>query len=224
MLIRLCQKFGEYQRDNPASFRLPQNFDLYPAFMFHLRRSQFLQVFNNSPDESSYYRHMLNREDCTNALTMIQPMLTSYSFNGDPQPVLLDSKSIQPDVILLMDTFFQILIFHGETIAQWRNALYHEKPEYANFKTLLESPREDAQDILQHRFPMPRYIDCDQHGSQARFLLARVNPSKTHSPAQQQGWQPDGGGGDGGATVLTDDVGLQVFMDHLKKLAVAPTS
>ena len=62
MLIRLCQKFGEYQRDNPASFRLPANFDLYPAFMFHLRRSQFLQVFNNSPDESAYYRHMLNRE------------------------------------------------------------------------------------------------------------------------------------------------------------------
>ena len=29
---------------------------------------------------------------------------------------------------------------------------------------------------------------------------------------------------DGGATVLTDDVSLQVFMDHLKKLAVAPTS
>ena len=29
---------------------------------------------------------------------------------------------LQPDRILLMDTFFQILIFHGETIAQWRAA------------------------------------------------------------------------------------------------------
>ena len=27
--------------------------------MFHLRRSQFLQVFNNSPDETSYYRYMV---------------------------------------------------------------------------------------------------------------------------------------------------------------------
>ena len=26
--------------------------------MFHLRRSQFLQVFNNSPDETSYYRYV----------------------------------------------------------------------------------------------------------------------------------------------------------------------
>lgn len=30
------------------------------------------------------------------------------------QPVLLDSTSIQPDKILLLDTFFQVLIFHGE--------------------------------------------------------------------------------------------------------------
>ena len=32
-----------------------------------------------------------------------------------------------------MDTFFQILIFHGETIDQWKKAGYHELPEYANF-------------------------------------------------------------------------------------------
>ena len=44
MLIRLCQKFGEYNKDDPNSFRLPDNFTLYPQFMFHLRRSQFLQV------------------------------------------------------------------------------------------------------------------------------------------------------------------------------------
>lgn len=31
------------------TFRLPENFDLYPAFMFHLRRSQFLQVRQLTP-------------------------------------------------------------------------------------------------------------------------------------------------------------------------------
>lgn len=30
------------------------------------------------------------------------------------QPVLLDSSSILPDRILLMDTFFQIVIYLGE--------------------------------------------------------------------------------------------------------------
>ena len=60
--------------------------------MFHLRRSQFLQIFNNSPDETSYYRHKLAREDTMNSLIMIQPTLTAYSFSGPPTPVLLDSS------------------------------------------------------------------------------------------------------------------------------------
>lgn len=57
------------------------------------------------------------REDLTNSLIMVQPILYSYGFSGPPEPVLLDTSSIQPDRILLMDTFFQILIFHGEVTA-----------------------------------------------------------------------------------------------------------
>lgn len=98
---------------------------------------------------------------------------------------------------------------------------------------------------MQTRFPMPRYIDCDQGGSQARFLLSKVNPSQTHNNTFAYGQVPllasvffvswmnifmsvtlplllrltaqEGGG----APVLTDDVSLQVFMEHLKKLAVS---
>ena len=86
-LIRLCAKFAEYEPDNPQSFRLSPEFSLYPQFMFHLRRSQFLQVFNSSPDEAAYYRYILTRENTTNSLVMIQPTLLSYSFNG-PQDSL----------------------------------------------------------------------------------------------------------------------------------------
>ena len=58
MLIRLCQKFADYRKEDPTSFRLTDNFSIYPQFMFHLRRSQFLQVFNNSPDETAFYRYV----------------------------------------------------------------------------------------------------------------------------------------------------------------------
>lgn len=146
---------------------------------------------------------------------MIQPVLYSYSFNGPPevgrkscvfftstvvsrlnlliilsilsmQPVLLDSASIQADKILLLDSFFQVLIYHGEvkfdwlmvriifvlwsilrllhscllliqTIDQWKKAGYHDKPEYENFRQLLQAPVDDAQDILATRFPIPRF-------------------------------------------------------------------
>ena len=55
-LLRITTKFGEYEKDQPGSFRLNEAFCMFPQFMFHLRRSQFLQVFNNSPDETAFFR------------------------------------------------------------------------------------------------------------------------------------------------------------------------
>ncbi|KAI9706266.1 MAG: GTPase-activating protein S23 [Bogoriella megaspora] len=213
MLIRLCSSRAEYRKDDPSSFRLEKNFTLYPQFMFHLRRSQFLQVFNNSPDETAFYRHVLNREDVSNSLIMIQPTLDSYDFEHEGStPVLLDSQSIQPQTILLLDTFFHILIFHGETMAEWRKAGYQDQEGYENFKELLDAPKEDARELIQDRFPLPRFIICDAGGSQARFLLSKLNPSTTHTTGAY--------GGVNAQTIFTDDVSLQTFMDHLMKLAV----
>jgi protein transport protein SEC23 len=204
-LIRLCNKFADYVPDDPNSFRLSPQFSLYPQFMFHLRRSQFLQLFNSSPDEASYYRYVLSRENTTNSLVMIQPTLLSYSFDGPPQPALLDCQSVQPNTILLLDTFFHVIVFHGETCAAWREQGYHEQEEHAAFRNLLEAPQSDAQMIMDARFPVPRYIVCDQHKSEARFLMAKLNPSVTPNT--------DGGVG---AQVFTDDVSLRVFMEHCK--------
>lgn len=215
MLIKVCAKFGDYLKDDANSFRLSPIFSLYPQFMFYLRRSQFLQVFNNSPDETAFYRHVLTREDTTNSLIMIQPTLTSFAMDGEPEPVLLDSISIQPDRILLLDTFFHILIYHGETIAAWRNAGYQDNPEYASFKEFLEEPKKEAAELLVDRFPLPRFIDTEEGGSQARFLYSRLNPSTTYNNSNSMTAGPSS------AVVLTDDVNLQTFMEHLQKLAVS---
>jgi protein transport protein SEC23 len=210
-LIRLCAKFAEYRVDDPSSFRLSAEFSLYPQFMFHLRRSQFLQLFNSSPDEAAYYRYVLARENTTNSLIMIQPTLLSYSFNGPPQAALLDSESVRPDTILLLDTFFHVVVFHGETVAAWREQGYHEQEEHAAFRALLEAPQSDAQLIMDARFPVPRYIVCDQHKSEARFLMAKLNPSQTHNSSLDSG---------GGTQVNTDDVSLRVFMEHCKYICL----
>jgi len=209
-LIRLATKFADYLPDDPNSFRLVPEFSLYPQFMFHLRRSQFLQLFNSSPDEAAYYRHVLIGEGVANSLVMIQPSLLSYSFEGPPQPVMLDSSSVRQDVILLLDTFFQVVIFHGETVAAWREKRYHEQEEHENFRNLLAAPQMDAQMIMDSRFPVPRYIVCDQNKSEARFLMAKLNPDVTHNTTNNSG----------GAVIFTDDVSLRVFMEHLMKLAV----
>ena len=55
-----------------------------------------------------------------------------------PWQVLLDVQSIAPDRILLLDSYFYVVVFHGTTIAQWRKAEYHLQPEHVSFKALLE--------------------------------------------------------------------------------------
>ncbi|CCF56334.1 hypothetical protein KAFR_0B00340 [Kazachstania africana CBS 2517] len=210
-LIKLCQKYADYNKDDPSSFRLAPNFSLYPQFTYYLRRSQFLSVFNNSPDETAFYRHIFTREDTTNSLIMIQPTLTSFSMEDEPQPVLLDSISVKPNTILLLDTFFYILIYHGEQIAQWRKAGYQDDLNYVDFRNLLEEPKLEAAELLVDRFPLPRFIDTEAGGSQARFLLSKLNPSDNYQDMTR-----------GGSTiVLTDDVSLQNFMAHLQQVAVS---
>ncbi|PSS35646.1 Protein transport protein like [Actinidia chinensis var. chinensis] len=211
-LIRLCSKFGDYRKDDPSSFTLNPCFSLFPQFMFNLRRSQFVQVFNNSPDETAYFRMLLNRENITNAAVMIQPSLISYSFNSLPAPALLDVASISADRILLLDSYFSVVIFHGMTIAQWRSMGYQNQAEHQAFAQLLRAPHDDAQVIIRERFPVPRLVVCDQHGSQARFLLAKLNPSATYSNAHEMAA--------GTEMIFTDDVSLQVFFEHLQRLAV----
>ena len=180
-----------------------------------------------------FFSHILGSEDCNNTLIMIQPTLMSFKPEQDPEPTLLDSVSIAPDVVLLLDTFFHVLIWHGETVAAWRKAGYHEQEGYEHIKAQMEKPVGDAavshfykpkierppsdgflphpqsQELIADRFPIPRYIVCDAGGSQARFLLSKLNPSTTHM---------SGGYGQGqGQAIFTDDVSLQIFMEHLKK-------
>lgn len=82
---------------------------------------------------------------------------------------------------MINDNMLTMYINLLQTIAQWRQLKYQDLPEYENFRQLLAAPVDDAAEILAERFPAPRYIDTEQGGSQARFLLSKVNPSQTHN-------------------------------------------
>ena len=218
MLIRLVTRFADYRKDDASSFHLGPEFCLYPQFMYHLRRGPFLNNFNASPDESAYYRSILLRETTFNSLVMVQPMLKCFSFDAEePYPVLLDASSLKPNVVLLLDSFFHLVIWKGETIQNWFEQGYHEREEYANFKALIMNSEAQAKAILADRFPVPRFVMCNQGGSQARFLTSKVNPSVTHN-SQASGFA--GAPVSDSSVVITDDVSLRVFMEHLIKLAV----
>ncbi|KAK2647167.1 hypothetical protein Ddye_022362 [Dipteronia dyeriana] len=209
-LIRFASKFGDYVQEDASTFRLTSNFSLYPQFMFYLRRSQFIDVFNCTPDETAFFKFMLNREGVVGSLVMIQPTLFQYSFDGPPIPVLLDVRSISPDVILLFDSYFHVVIHYGSKVAQWRKLGYDKDPNHENLRKLLEAPEVDAEQLVAERVPAPKLIKCDQHSSQARFLLAKLNPSVTQDSTYEEGSD----------IIFTDDLSLQVFIDHLQALAV----
>ncbi len=70
---------------------------------------------------------------------MIQPALQAYSMGGaQAEPVMLDVASVTPDRVLLLDSYFTVVVWHGSTVAQWRKADYHLQEEYAHLKPLME--------------------------------------------------------------------------------------
>ena len=48
---------------------------------------------------------------------MIQPALLQYTCEDpQPQPVMLDIESLKPDVVLLLDTYFNVVVYNGEQV------------------------------------------------------------------------------------------------------------
>lgn len=221
-LVKLCTVFGDYSKNDPDSFRLSNDFSLLPQFIYHLRRSQFLQVFNCSPDETAFYHHTLLRTDVRDSLVMIQPTLTSFNAEGtEPEPVLLDSVSVKPDRVLLLDAFFYIVIYFGGTAAQWRDAGF-PRDEYPGVYDMIDTSRAEAASLIADRFPLPRYVTTDEGKSQARFLLSKLNPSENDdaSLGAMGGYVPDAGNN----VVHTEDVSLKTFFAHLARLVVQNSS
>lgn len=61
------------------------------------------------------------------------------------------------NVILVLDSYFNVVEWHGETIRAWIDAKYHQMKEYAHVTELVESPRQDIEYLMSSRFPTPVY-------------------------------------------------------------------
>lgn len=116
MLIALVRTFADYIPNSPSTLKLPPNFHMFPQFMFHFRRSNLMTTFNISPDESTYFKHIFLKSPLGDNLTMIQPVLLSCSFKDGFHPAILDASSIRPDNVLILDTYYMVLIYLGQVI------------------------------------------------------------------------------------------------------------
>lgn len=82
-------------------------------------------------------------------------------------------------------------------------------------KQIVDQAHAHALAIQAMRNPLPRLVICDQGTSQARFLLVRLNPSKTHETHSDVNAEA------GDQIVYTDDVPYDVFVTQLRKLIVS---
>ena len=209
-LINLMQRFAEYTKDVPASFRLTKEFSYFPQFVFYLRRSFVLQNFNASPDEVAQFKTILLKENVTNSTIMIQPALLSYSpEENDCVPVLLEAENMKSDRVLLLDAYFFICIWYGEDVCKWREAGYQDQPEYENIKNMLDNPVDYAQNVIAERMPVPRFVSADYASGQERLIKSVLDPSLEGTQNFKEGY------------FFSDDVSLKTFMDFLIKKAVA---
>jgi protein transport protein SEC23 len=199
-LIRLVKAFGRFDKGVPSSLRLPDSMSYYPNYMFFFRRSLLVQTGNNSPDETAYYNSLLYRERVPEALKLIKPVLISFHYQGEIKPVELDSKSLEPDTVLLLDTFHNVVVWRGGYIAQWVKEGYHEQPEYSFLKEILEKSEERARELC-IRLPTPQFCITEQDKSQQRILHHYVNPS-------------------GGGSIITENINFEKFFEALCRVVV----
>ena len=220
LLVTFVRRFGTYQVGRPESLRLSPTMSLFPSFMYNLRRSEYFMQMNISPDETVFKRHWLMREPCDMCVLMIQPTLHSYTLS-EPMavPVPLDSNSILPDNILVIDCFFNLHVIWGQVVYEWMKLEYHKQPEYAHLAALLDAPTHDTQAVLARRFPYPRFSETDINGGESRHLKTRLNPSSTYQDKQPSapGLAPPA---QGGAFLNTDDASVAKFMTTLKEAVV----
>ncbi|KAG8347415.1 hypothetical protein TRVL_01742 [Trypanosoma vivax] len=219
VLVQFVRRYGTFTPGAPETVRLRPCCSLFPSFVFNLRRSEYFMVLNISPDETTFKRHWLMRESVDNCVLMIQPTLHSYDIDcPSATAVPLDSCSLRPDNILLMDAFFNIHIMWGTTVFAWIQAKYHENPEFAHFAQLLDLVENDAGALLDSRQPYPRFSRTDANGSEARHIKTRMNPATTHHSSSGGAVA---GSSDQSGIIYTDDASIMKFMESLKQAVVS---
>lgn len=128
------------------------------------------------------------------------------------------------DRILLLDTFFHLVVWYGSDVATWQQQQLHQREGYAYLADFLKASVASAAITMEQRFPTPRFIECVERGSQQRFLTAKLNPSISQEDLDAAAAVAAGKtipvvGSGSDALMFSEDVTLQKFLQHLRSFA-----
>ena len=209
-ITSIASSFGAVDPHDPKKFNFFDNFIFFPQTLFHFRRSPYFEIISFSPDETTYYTHYLMNSDVMQSLTMISPNLYSYNSQDPPVTVILDSSATKKDHILILDTFFKVVVWRGSAVASWIKAGYQNQEGFTWIKDLLDNVSNDAHALANSHFPVASLIECDAGSSAARYIMSRLNP----------GGNAHNKGSYDAEDVLTDDIPLQVYIQRLNDIII----
>ena len=176
-------------------------FSEYPRSMYFLRRSNFLQYFNSTPDETAYWRHHLIGQPAQDAHRMFCPALVAYTVdNPEGTAVPLSMDSVSEHSVLVCDAFFYVALFVGSTFASRSNSNSNSSSGggcYDGNGSCDTTQRSAYDEVLcavvrragayaretlaGGRSPVPACIECSQNSSNSRFLLCLLDPGSSYS-------------------------------------------
>lgn len=178
-LIRFTKRFASWDKNNPDSVALPYTMTSYLNFMFFFRRSFIIQTDGISSDESAYFKTLICKLRVGDAMKLIKPTLIGLNYTGDAFPVELSIDAMSDDVILIMDSFHNVLRWDGVNIYQWKKEGLQNQAEYAFFKKTLEDAEAMSLNLLENRFPAPQFKETSAGKSQERILMTYLCSSGT---------------------------------------------
>lgn len=204
VLVSLLRLFG-------SASSVPQELSLVPQYFYYLRRSQFVRKFTSSLDEMAFFRYSMLRENTDNALLIIQPQIVEYRVESEtPVPVLPDIDCLKKDVVLLADTFFNVIVWQGSAVRGWLAEGYHLQPEYAHIARLATSPGEEAERVVEDRVLAPNRVEAHFGSPTERLLKSRLNPENKTLASENEA--TDSG------NFISDDATLSAFVARLLQL------
>lgn len=170
-LIRFVKKFATWERNSIETLTLPVTMQFYLNYMFFFRRSFVIQKDGISLDESAYFKCLLFKLKPSDAIKLIKPQLFSYSYDGNISSVELSTEALKDDVILVLDSFHNVVQWQGINIVNWIKEGVQNNPDYIFFKQTLDAVKRDCEFLMENRVPVPQYKETAAGKSQERILM-----------------------------------------------------
>jgi len=201
----------------------PQNrhypaLEVLPEILYYIRQGPLLGLAFQGSESSEISRKVFLNSSVLDSLLIAMPTLHSFDCKGYFEVLPLSTLAMQPDRIILLDHFSQIIIWIG---SRFQDAQYGD---------LRKACKEQAQRLSRDRAPSPEILEILEGHSAERWLEARLSPGHRDARGVQIAYFPEFDS-EGGEAIRRDvcsrlarDTREVSITQYLESLAASPTA